>query len=248
MANVKTPAFDVRSEMAEDPDYRPVCGLAVAGLLIGLASVAAFFGGALWPVAVLAIIVNLVALRRVAHSQPRMIGRGAALMGLFVAVFCFVGGVGNTLCANWIVERQTLEVGDAWFDALRKGNIYQAHQLTREPKQRDFRKDDLAKLYASNPTLANDIKEYRDNIAVKKLLSLDGKFQVRWQSQQFSQIGGRKDQVFSVYELTFDNQGKPETHLLRLAFVRTAEFRHSLAGWHITMSEYDYEPPRSAPR
>ena len=71
---------------SELPDYHPVSGLAVAGLMLGLLSAIALIDPIGWLLPPVGILLSAVALWRIARSSPAMVGRKAALVGLSLSV------------------------------------------------------------------------------------------------------------------------------------------------------------------
>ena len=72
--------------------YRPFCGLAIVGLLVGLLSALAILDPLLWFLPVLGVVLSAVALRRVAAADPPLVGRTAAVAGLGLSVAFAVAG------------------------------------------------------------------------------------------------------------------------------------------------------------
>ena len=83
-----------------DPDlaeYRPVSGWGVAALLVGLVSAAASAHPLLWCLPLAGVVVSLIALRRIARSEIKLLGRKAALIGL---AFSLIYGIAGSGAAN----------------------------------------------------------------------------------------------------------------------------------------------------
>ncbi len=68
-------------------EYRSISGWAVAGLIIGLLSPLALVDPLLWAVPIVAGMVCVRAFGQIKQKAPAMIGRKAALVGLWLAVF-----------------------------------------------------------------------------------------------------------------------------------------------------------------
>ena len=70
----------------EMADYRPVSGIGIAALLIGLAAPLALVHPMLWCVPAIGAGVAIVALVRIRRSEIPLIGRKAAILGLVLSL------------------------------------------------------------------------------------------------------------------------------------------------------------------
>jgi len=116
-----------------DPDgdegYRPVSGLAIAALLLGGLSAAAFVGPALWPTAAFATLVAAVAVRATSRPDERLIGRGMALAGLALAVGFGCAGVASWTAAGRLANRRAEDAAEAWVTLILAGSHLEARSM-----------------------------------------------------------------------------------------------------------------------
>ncbi len=82
---------------AQLAQYRSVSRWAVAGLLLGALGPLALVDPLFWSAPILSIIVCLWALWQIKQNAPAMIGRKAALIGLWLAVLSLSAAAGD-LC------------------------------------------------------------------------------------------------------------------------------------------------------
>lgn len=242
MSEAVRPAFAADAESAEAPDYRPVAGLAVAGMLLGFASLAAFAGQMLLFLPFLAAGVSLTAMRNVSGPRAQYVGRKAAWLGLFLAVFSAAGGISQALVRDWAAASQTRRTADLWFEALQRGDPYTAHQLTLGPGNRDARIDRLPAVFMANTLLSSDIADYRRSDAVKRLLDRQGDFEFAPVRILDTTLGARHDRVSHIYRVTYEEDGQPQEVLFRLILARPVDLRGAFAAWRLEDVEDDYRP------
>jgi hypothetical protein len=129
-------------------EYEPIDRLALAVLLLGIASIFALIHPLLWALPILAIALAAFALRRIAIQQ-RQSGRRSALWGLGLALLFGSCAFTWTLTANYLMSSQARKCCDTWLALLRDGELYKAHQLTMRFEERLSTDDSLDKFYTS---------------------------------------------------------------------------------------------------
>jgi hypothetical protein len=85
----------VRSLPGQEEHYRPyraICGLAVASLIFGAASILTMADWALGVIPLVGVVLGLLALRRIRHYPDTLMGITAARMGILLSVLLFVVG------------------------------------------------------------------------------------------------------------------------------------------------------------
>lgn len=148
--------------------YRPVCGLAIVALLLGLASPLAILSSLLWVLPLLGVFFSLVALRKIATSDGTLAGRPLALIGLAVAVA--TGGMVATrqVVQNRLVGVQATPWGVEWSTLILEGKVEEALELTYEAGNRRSA-DRLATYYEENPTAQEKLASFRETEVVSLL-------------------------------------------------------------------------------
>lgn len=109
---------ELRSEDAYDADelgqYRPVSGLAVAALLLGAASPAAFISPLLLAVPLVGAAVALIATAKIRSSHGGMTGINLARTGLVLAVLFGVASATRLVVRDSLMQRKAEVPGVAW--------------------------------------------------------------------------------------------------------------------------------------
>ena len=100
--------------------YRPVSGLAVAAVIVGLGSALVLFTPLAAMVPLVAVALSVAALRDLSRAGGRQVGRPLALAGLALAIGFATQAVAATLTERVIAGRRAAETATAWLDAVRE--------------------------------------------------------------------------------------------------------------------------------
>jgi hypothetical protein len=119
-----------------DPTYRSLSAMAVVALLFGLLSPVVAFGSLLVAAPCAAIALGVLALRRIAHSDGALTGRGLALSGLSLGVLCLCAWIAQGQTSRLLTHAQAVPVAEAWFDHIAQGKVESAFLLTLPREER----------------------------------------------------------------------------------------------------------------
>ena len=219
-----------------------MCGLAVAGLILGLLSAIALIDPFGWLLPPLGILLSAVALWRIARSSPTMVGRKAALVGLSLSVLLGAAAISRAVTYHRLVRRDARAFGLAWFELLAERQPQMAFQLTLEPGDRQPLDSDLWTMYRNSPERRKSLNEYVDGPLVKTLLALGENATVRyWGTEDFSGEKGSEtlNQVFSV---TYTDSGSKKTFFVALALRRPSIVRPERVNWVLAHAEGGIRP------
>jgi hypothetical protein len=217
-------------------EYRPVSGWAVAGLVIGLLSPLALADPLLWAVPIIAGIVCFRAFVHLKQKAPAMIGRKAALAGLWLAVFSLSAAYGDWMYLRWRMRDEARQSVLFWFDLLAKDRPELAFQLTLTPGQRHPLDDRIWDFYvdADNEkvkwftALKNYVAPGKDEESpslVRTLLALGHSAEVRYLGTLDQRYVEPLYVVDQLYAVTFAESGAKKTF-----FVNVRSVRHSASG------------------
>lgn len=106
--------------------YRPVSGLAVAALLAGCGSALVLFTSLAAMLPLVAVVLAAVALVDLARSERPRVGRGAALVGLALAIGFAAQAASGFLVDRWVGGQRAAATAAAWLDAVREGRVADA--------------------------------------------------------------------------------------------------------------------------
>jgi len=106
--------------------YRPVSGLAVAALLAGCGSALVLFTSLAAMLPLVAAVLAVVALVDLARSERPRVGRGAALVGLALAIGFAAQAASGFLVDRWVGGHRAAATAAAWIDAVREDRVADA--------------------------------------------------------------------------------------------------------------------------
>lgn len=222
------------------PDYRAVSGLAIGGLLLGLASLLAFVHPAFWVVPLAAVATCSVALRQLTR-EATLVGRRAALIGLAVALICGISSPIQFFIFRYQLRVEAIRTAREWFTALREDRPWAAHQWTLSPEGR-WSLDDagLVAKYAAEP---DRLKSYAENPTVHLLLSLGKQCRVRLYEHVGVVSGNGGDNVLDVYSVTVNQDGRRVSFFIRMSLSRSYNLATNHWEWRIATADFIHAPP-----
>jgi len=139
---------------ADVAEYRAVSGLAVAGAVLAVASAVVLIEPAaqvVWSLPAIGLLLNTAALLRIARHDPPLVGRTAALAGLFLSVMFLVAAPVGAASFRRMLADEARQVADAWFAYLAEGQPHKAHQIALHPRHRQLLDERLWQFYRTSP-------------------------------------------------------------------------------------------------
>lgn len=222
--------------------YRALSSLAVVGLVLGLLSPAAILAPALWFVPFAAIPVCVLALQRIADEAPALVGRKAALVGLWLAVAFSVAAPVDWNLYRWMIRNEGRQFSTAFFDFLRENAPEKAHQLYINHYNRRPFDEHLWDSYVNDWDRYQDLKGFVALPAVRALLALGDQAQVRYYDTE-SQAYNAEDQFLKqVYAVTIPGQEGKQSFFVRLTLKRSPSGRSMESFWRIEQLEGGVTP------
>jgi hypothetical protein len=209
--------------------YRGVSWLAVTALLVGLLSVAAFIdlqNPLLWSLPVLALILALLALRRIAAEQPRLLGRKAALTALALALICGSWAIVQyTVRRSWVYA-EARQHADEWLELVRTGRLSEAHQLHLTQESRQAPGTALDRHYDQSREAKRDRESFFQTPPLSILVAAGTRGTVRFADHDVLVTewtsGSLQETIVERYVLDYEDNGRP----------RTLPFLITLLRWH----------------
>lgn len=209
-----------------------VSALAVVGLGLGICSLTAVLNYVLWCLPPLAILINVLALRRINHYWPGLVGRPIARAGLALAIVAGVAAPADYLARQWLLSVESRRIADLFFQLLRDNKPDLAFQLTAE------RTDDLpfggtlwARYRASGERM-DSIRQFVAEPVVRALLELGPNATVRYYKAEDHRQADNQDVLVRLYAVTYkDDLGKPRTFFARLILIRKRNVDGDYAWW-----------------
>lgn len=240
MTRTAAAAFDSGEEVA----YRSVSVKAVVGLVLGAFSALALIHPLLWIVPAAAVALSLLALREIGLDDNRLVGRGAALAGLAVALFFGTAAAGAYYARRAMAIDEARQTADIWFDRLQHDEPHRAHQLSLPPNERfPIDEPNLWEAYRGLPKMSAGLTEFVEKPAVAALLKLGPRAKVRFYSTEGYATGGKLEGVKMLYAVTYGEGQRPRTFFVQLAVVRRADAPAGQNPWYVADIESGVRPP-----
>ena len=227
------PSTDTLSPQA-DPDLSSavVSSLAVVALVLGVAGQLAFLNPVMWCLPVLALVTSLAAIWRIRQYWPELAGRSIAWTALGLAVFATVGAPTHVFVRDSFAAAEAQRYARVFFEMLAKDEPQNAFQLTLESEVRQPLDDRLWEKYQTSSERAKALKEFVDEPAVRSLLALGDRAQVRFYETERHERRTAKELFMNLYSVTYtDDAGKPRSFFVRLALVRRVDTNGEI-GWY----------------
>lgn len=222
--------------------YRGVSALAVVGLLSGILSVVAMVGIAYWLLPLVAIVLNVAALRQIQARAPELIGRKAALLGMFLALTFAVAAPAEQFCYRQLMRREAQQFAAEWFDVVRRGECDKAHHLTIAPKYRAALDDSLWDFYRKSDNWRKQLKAFVDGSVMRTLLALGPTANARFYETDSEGQQESGDYVQLTYAISYDDEQKSKTtFFVRLLTIRSLGV-DGKADWQLAKIEGDVRP------
>jgi hypothetical protein len=181
--------------------YRAVSGLAVLALALGVLSAAAMVGPVLWSIPILAVIVALVAMRRIRASED-LAGWNIAFLGLLLAILFGIAAPARTMSRHHFLASRAEAVCDQFFTFLKENNPHAAHQLRERAGMRKTLTDKLPDSYAKDAASQASLDKFVAEEPMKTLLEVGDKVKIERLSIEPAGHDERTD-IFNIrYEIT----------------------------------------------
>ena len=227
MTTADEPQLAAAEDSGDLASYRPICGMAVVALVLGLFSIVAIMGQVFWGLPLLTIGVAMIALRRIRAADPPMIGRKAAWCGLFLGVLWGGAAVSTHYFQYWIARTQARQVAQQWFHFMLQGNTPRAHQLTMPPDRRELRVNELDAIYQTNPNLEERLTDFMEQSGPAEVVRFNADAQVEYLFTEDQFRDAETEHVMLVYEIADPREERPATRFI----INTERKAGDRAGW-----------------
>ena len=242
---VEREVYQSKMHVPEEADavaYRAVSGLAVAGLLLGLFAPLALVVQPMWLAAIAGVVINVVALRRIAAGAPALVGRKAALVGLTLSAIFFAAVPADWLSYRWLLRDEARKCAAIWFDYLRAGQPQKAYQLTIGPPMRDRLDDSLWEFFREGSDGRTMLNGFIHRPAVGALIALKDKATVRFYDTESQWSEKDLDHVYQTYAVTYPDSEGLKTFFIGLVLDRSMDGRTGHAYWQISRIDGGVKP------
>ena len=200
-------------ESASSDSYRAVSLLAVLAFLLGLASIAAYLSPFAWFLPFVAVVVGLVALRRIRLRSDVLVGAKLATAGIVLSLLFLSSAIANHFMVRSLLEREAKDYVQQWFQMLHDGDLNRAYQAALPLYKRQPEGTLLDEYYQREGEKAIDRDNFFSQRAYGEFVPL-----MRETTPQFDRLvdvvfDGKTAYVTLRYFLVRDNESDPAYHL-----------------------------------
>jgi len=231
------PADYLHDDVQALAEYRSVSKLAVAALLVGLASVLALLSPGLLGLSLLGVILSLLAIRRIARSGGELVGRPAAIVGLVLSLAVGAGLLSHRTTVQRMVAQQAGPWALEWCELVKAGDLEVALELTRPSSVRRQLDQELVDYYAADETGRQSFEKFSSDEVIEMLSSADeSESIVPGDVIAVIPIGNGGYRVVQEFWLGSNSEagGEPAGRAFQLQLDRTASSAKIPGAWHIT--------------
>lgn len=229
------------SQDAEMASYRPLAVQAVLGLIFGLLSPLAMVDPMLWAIPVLGLFFSYWALRRIKKSSQAMIGWKIAIAGFMFSLLFLAAAPSDWLYYRWMVSQEARQFAALWFKYVVQDEPTKAHQLTAAPQTRQPLDNKLWAYYRGNVRQRRELENYVKSPAVRTLLALGARAQVRFYQTAGQARNNDNDQVEQIFAVTYEEGGERKSFFVLVRMLRM-KLKSGGAEWRILGAEAGIRP------
>lgn len=227
--------------------YRSVSATAVGGLILGLLSSLAFSHPLYWALPIVGVLVNIMALRRIAHHAPLLFGKRAALLGLSLSLCFGLAAPSRAGIETWYYHTQARQFTMRWFTLLMRREPERALQMTVGKRMRLPTDDSLWARYAGSSYYRRALRMSVEQPAQRALLALGDRAQVRhYQHVSSHEIQGDR-RITDIYAVTFRNKGTLKSFFVEVTVSIKFDAESGDRETIISKGDFMHVPPESWP-
>jgi hypothetical protein len=253
----------VRNAFAEEADdtlveYRPVNAVAVAAFIVSLGSFLAVTDKFFLFIPIVAVILALVGFAVFAGSSRSLIGRRLCAVALCIGLFHATWIVGYEGLRRWFITSHAQPVVEEWIEYLRRGELYQAHQLTQEYFKRELAGVDLHAHYNNlefEPGMTENekqlfkdsspgarFKEFTTQEPLKTIILEAPQAEFEFVRTEAYRRRKSDDIVADVFRMNYQREGQPLSLEFRVILIRQDLGEYFQAHWYVGRVTFTTEP------
>jgi hypothetical protein len=231
-------------------EYRPLSALAVVAFLFSLLSFTAALSLFYLFVPFIAIVLAIIGFISILMSSRPVQGRTLCTIALCIGLFFVISRVSYEQLRASNLRDEASRITLEWLGYLKRGELYEAHQLTQKYYDREFPGVDLKTHYT--------VVEYRGDGAQERRMAEDSSprhaFHTFFDAEPMititkhaadaefkclrtvSQSRGenRKDVLTQEFEMIYEENGQPQSLRFKVKTVREDLGSYFQAQWYIT--------------
>lgn len=232
-------------ELEEDPDYRPLSGMALGGFFLSLTTPIAFWHPTGIAMPFLVAAFNIWAMIRIGGLGRPTAGRMLAVWGLCISLVCGSWAGAMFGAQRYVLARESQDFAHSWFDFLSRGEPHKAIMLTRTPGTRAPIDEDLWRFFRTEIAAQRGLRNYVKEPPVAALLALGDKAIVRHYQNTSVEYEDGEHSLVDVYSVSFDHEGKRLVLFLQVSVARSYVPLYERYSWKMNDVIILRDPPAS---
>jgi len=229
---------------AELNEYRPISATALLGLVLAVASLSAFAHPVMWIAPVVAALVCLLSLARIAQHDPPLLGRSLALLGLSLALVIGGAAPARYVTAEMRARYEAQRLGLRWFQMVARHRFESAFELMMEPLARQPAGEDLVTHYREERAAGKALQEFLQGPVVRAVAAVGENAEFHPLETAEHSVNSFKDRIAMLWAVTYDEGGKRKSFLVRLSFERDAKEARHIGEWRLRGITFAPHPPK----
>jgi hypothetical protein len=214
-------------------EYEPYSGWAFVAFVLGVLSAVALAGPILWLVPVFAVVVALIALRKIKASDRRFSGRYIALLGLLLAIFFGIAGPARLVSRRYFLEARAARFAGKFMELLQQNQPLAAFQLTMPAGLRKPLAADQKDLDTKDATTRKAYIEFLKSAPLKSFLEDGQQAKIELASATFAASNDVRDDVFVCYRIHFPSDGAAKATTVFMDVARSLAYGSHTEQWQI---------------
>lgn len=216
-------------------NYQALSVMAMVCLVTGILSIAAMAHPIFWVLPVVAVLIGLLALRRIRRSEGELTGETPATAGMTLGAVFLLAGFGAFYVPRWQGKRDAIDLGYRFLQYLQAGETTRAMNLTHPPGYQLPENANFAEALATNRKAQKQLASFvADEPIVRVLGRLGGKSTISlYDTEAYGRIEGEEG-AYVVYQIDYEEGNQRQQFLLMLhCMYRRNVKKPTEGGWFI---------------
>ncbi len=217
--------------------YRTVSRTAIASLLLGLLSAAAFVNKLMWCVPIVGVALAIVALRIISKGESLVLGRKAAQVGLALSLLFLTSATTGHLFRQRSLRQQARPHTSKWIEMVREGRLREAHQMYLPQLDRQKLGTNLQNYYEATREAREDKESFFGQSPLSEIVELGRQGQLRFEADEdvstIRESGESIDLIVQRYAIDYEADGRSQTLSFLIHVTRAYDSHHGEARWRV---------------
>ena len=215
-----------------DGEYQELSRWAIFTLLFGLFSVTILIHPLFWVVPALTLLLGVAGYKM---TQPEYghAGRGIVLSGILLAVLFTTTAISRFAIRRAVIFSQARHHMMDWFELVKEGEIYRAHQLIKPPMMRVPQGVLLVDYYENDPGERKKAEKYFEVDPLSRIKMMGGEAKVEFVRSMYQSRRLADDHIKQLYRVHYPMEGKQHSVEIEATLIRRYDRKTTRGFWEI---------------